>query len=261
MIVCLGSNINNSGINSPVQTNLFQRYLNRKNEPGIIDGKKITAFPVTKKLTPGKAHWLMDTNNTGYYIPKGCKVEYSRKHQKSKDEHDKKATQGNFVTAWIDHGINPKNASYLYYVFPVSSKVEMLKFAKNPKPVKVLKKDANAHVISIPSKNIYGAVLFNAQNTNYLPLVEKVSRACLVMLTQKGKIFNLTVTDPDLDFKKIGKFKMVSQRPPLYVYLKGNWKLDKAGKNVKIKNTSNKTLLKIMCHDGLSNDIVLSPLK
>ena len=261
MIVCMGSGIVNSGINSPVQTNLFQRYLSSKNTPIIVDGKKITAFPVTKKLAAGKSHWLIDTNNTGYYISKDSKVEYSRKHQKSRDEHDKKATQGDFVTAWIDHGNNPGNASYLYYVFPTSSKTEMVKFDKNPKPVKVLKKDANAHAISIPSKNIYGAVLFKAQNTNYLPLVEKVSRACLVMLTQKDKNYNLTVTDPDLDFKKVGKFKMVSKRPPLYVYLKGNWKLNKAGKNVKIKSSSNITILRIMCHDGLSNDIVLSPVK
>lgn len=266
MIVCMGSNIINSNDKNPVQTNLFQRYLPSKTTPVIVDSVKETAFPENKKLSSAKAHWLLDPQGSGYYIPAGANVEYSRKHQHSRHEQDKKATEGDFVAAWINHGANPKNASYLYYVFPVSSIEKMQQFAKSVsgqnKAVKIIKQDSTAHVVSVPSKKLWAAVLFKAQKTKFLPLVDKVERACLLMVSKSGKNYNLTVTDPDLNFKKQGKFKVVSRRPVMNVILKGSWKLTVADKDVKIKQrTAKVTILEINCHDGLSNDIALSPTK
>ena len=260
MIVCMGSNIVNSKDNNPVQTNLFQRHLKSQSTPIIVDGKKISAFPEDKKLSSSKAHWLIDPQGSGYYIPAGTKVEYSRKHQHSRHEQDKKATEGDFAAAWINHGVNPQNASYLYYVFPVSSIEKMRQFAKSNKEIKIIKQNAAAHVINIPSKKLWAAVLFKSQKTNFMPLVSKVDRACLIMLKQTGKGYKLTVTDPDLNFKKQGRFKIVSKRPVMNLTLKGSWKLKASNKDVKIKQRSAKrTVLEINCHDGLSNDIVLSP--
>lgn len=259
MIVCMGSNIVNSKDKNPVQTNLFQRHLKSKSVPIIVDGKKINAFPEEKKLSSSQAHWLIDPQGSGYYIPAGAKVEYSRKHQRSRHEQDKKATQGDFTAAWINHGVNPQNASYLYYVFPVSSIEKMQKFAKSNKSVKIIRQNANAHAISIPSKKLWAAVLFRSQRTNFIPLVAKVDRACLLMLKKTATGYKLTVTDPDLNFKKQGKFKIISKRPVMKLILKGSWKLTSKNKDIKIKQrTAKRTILEINCHDGLSNDIVLN---
>jgi chondroitin-sulfate-ABC endolyase/exolyase len=265
-IVCLGSNITNSKIQAPVQTNLFQRKLDTAKTPIIIDGSEITAFPDQKKLTANKPHWIIDTNKTGYYIPEGTQIKYSRKSQKSRTEQDKKSTQGNFVSAWIDHGVNPQNASYIYFVFPVSSKDKLVKFAKAQKtankPVKILKQDASAHAVNFTADKIWAAALFKAQKTDFLPVVKAVNRACLIMLTKNGNKYKLTVTDPDLNFQPKDKHRRISRQPGLKLSLDGQWQLEKAGKNLKtIKYSANETVLQIDGRDGLSNDIILSPPK
>ena len=264
MIVCMGSNIVNPHNKKPVQTNLFQRVLPSENTPIVVDGSKVTAFPDDKKLSVSKAHWLLDPQGSGYYISAGANVEYSRKHQYSRNEQDTKDTEGNFAAAWINHRVNPKNASYLYYVFPVSSIEKMRQFAEamsaRDKPVRIIKQDADAHVINIPAKKLWAAVLFKAQKTPFMPLITEVERPCLIMLSQAGKNYELTVTDPDLNFNKQGKFGVASRRTAMHLKLQGKWKLKSAGKDISIlKRDDKNTVLKINCHDGLSNDIILSP--
>lgn len=266
MIICMGSDIKDAENKHPVQTNIFQRFLPSQETPIIIDGDKITAFPVNKKLSSSKAHWLIDPQGSGYYITAGVNVEYSRKHQYSRNEQDTKDTEGDFATAWINHGVNPKNASYIYYIFPVSSTERMRQFAESmngeDKSVRIIRQDMDAHVINIPAKKLWAAVLFKAQETAFMPLVSGVERPCLIMLTRTGENYKLTVTDPDLNFKKQGRFGITSKRPVMHLKLQGKWKLKSASEDVSIlKSDAKNTILKINCHDGLSNDIILSPVK
>ena len=84
----------------------------------------------------------------------------------------------------------------------------------------------------------------------------------LIMLTRTGENYKLTVSDPDLNFKKQGRFGITSKRPVMHLKLQGKWKLKSAGEDVSIlKSDAKNTILKINCHDGLSNDIILSQVK
>ena len=113
-ILCLGSGISCDEARYPTQTTLCQKSL-RNNEqreirPTSVDGADLTAFPEERTLDQAKPHWFLDVQQTGYYLPAGQKVTVARKHQTSRDVNDLEDTEGDFLTAWIDHGKAPQNA-------------------------------------------------------------------------------------------------------------------------------------------------------
>jgi hypothetical protein len=140
-ILCLGSGISCDEARHPTQTTLCQKSL-RNNEqreirPTPVDGADLTAFPDQRTLDQARAHWFLDVQQTGYYLPAGQKVAIAREHQTSRDVNDLEDTEGDFLTAWIDHGKAPKDASYEYMLVVRATPEAMRKVVAAP-PYQVL---------------------------------------------------------------------------------------------------------------------------
>ncbi len=275
-ILCLGSDISCDEPEYPTQTTLCQKRL-PKSEKGEhhqtpLDGANLTAFPEERTLDQAGSHWFLDVQQTGYSLPAGQSVSVARRRQVSRDVLDSEQTQGDFLTAWIDHGKSPNAAGYEYLVVVRATPEGMQRLAAEP-PYRVVQRDQAAHVVWDAAGRRWGCVFFapqevspHAAGAETLP-IQSVDRPCLVMseAVRDGQ-WTLSVADPDLNLDK-----GVSQPRPLRVAVRGGWRLLEATgtvcawrlpgakENVRIVSTSAaETVLEILCRHGASYDIKLT---
>lgn len=232
-IVCLGSELSYDDPRHPVQTTLCQKALHADESgafpPTQLDGATFDPVPGERPLDPGRAHWFLDLQRTGYYVPSGQAVTLARRFQKSRDVDDARDTEGHFLTAWIDHGKAPSGAGYEYALLIRTSPGAMAAFAAAP-PYRVVRRDAAAHVVRFRDSGRWGFVFFEPQSAvataepgdGGAPVVRAVDRPCLVMAEpERGGRLLLTVADPDLNLEN-----GVSRERTWTVTLRGEWRID-----------------------------------
>ncbi len=275
-ILCLGSDISCDEAQYPTQTTFCQKAL-RANEQGafsptLLDGADFTSFPEERTLDEAKPHWFLDVQQTGYYLPAGQKVTVARQHQTSRDVNDWEDTEGDFLTAWTDHGKAPDAASYEYVLVVRATPEAMQKLAAEPS-YRVIQRDQDAHIVWHTAARRWGCALFVPQEvtphtvaTETLP-IKAVDRPCLIMAeaVRDGKL-DVSVADPDLNLEN-----GVNQPRPLRVTLRGPWRLLEAtgtvcawqlpdtDEHVRIVSAdAAETVLEIICQHGASYDIRLA---
>lgn len=286
-ILCLGSDISCDEAVYPTQTTLCQRGLlqNKQAEflPTRLDGADFTAFPEERSLDEAKPHWFIDVQQTGYYLPAGQKVTLARRHQKSREYQDQGDTEGDFLTAWIDHGKAPAAGGYEYLLMVRATSEAIEGLAARP-PYHVVQRDAAAHIVWDTTGRRWSCALFAPQEvaphtvaTETLP-IKTVDRPCLVMAAAVGDgRLEMTVADPDLNLGRAAGVSsdnggLFAQPPrPLRVTLRGSWHvreatgtvcawhLPEASENVRIVSASAaQTVLEILCQHGASYDVGLA---
>ncbi|WP_139958480.1 chondroitinase family polysaccharide lyase [Flavicella sediminum] len=272
-LICIGTNISSIDNINPTQTSLFQNALRSSNTP-IYTSKKGMITGLSK--TGSSKKWLIDAYKNGYHILSKAKTNYSRKKQKS--YHNKysiktgamnpkgkgaKETEGNFASAWIDHGIAPKNASYQYVIYPFLKNEEIKKFGKLVKKdtsFKIQRADSIAHIVKDLKTNSTGLVIFEATKELNNEWVKEVSAPCLILFSKKKKnTILLHITEPNLNFKeyKTNKFLNYSNPVNLKICIQGIWNIKKENKNRKLQHKNDKTLIDITCIDGATNSLEL----
>ncbi len=274
-IVCLGSDIACAETEYPTHTTLCQKALTPdgpgKFLPTLLDGTRFSAFPWAQALDKSEPHWFLDVQQTGYYLPPGQNAAMARQHQVSRDVNDWHATEGNFLTAWIDHGKAPWGAGYEYMLVVRATPEAMRRIVAEP-PYRVLQRDQAAHIVRHSASGRWGGAFFAAQavappaaGAEALP-VKAVDRPCLIMAAavRDGRLA-LSAADPDLNLES-----GVSRARPLRITLRGRWRLLKATGtvcawplpeapgNVRIVSAdAADTILEIACRHGASYDISL----
>ena len=275
-ILCLGTDISCDEAQVPTQTTLCQKRLARSETGGYVptslDGADLVAFPEERALDKVQPHWFLDIQRTGYYLPTGQDVTVARQHQASRDFLDTEDTQGDFLTAWIDHGKAPNHASYEYLLVVRATPELMQRLVAEP-PYRVLQRDQAAHIVWDATGRRWGCVLFAPQEINAYAVgpetlqVKSVDRPCLIMQgdAQDGQLA-LSVADPDLNL-----VNRVSQPRALRVALRGAWRLlDSTGivcvwqlpdarEAVRILSTSaTETVIEVVSRHGASYDLRLA---
>lgn len=275
-ILCLGSGISCDEAGYPTHTTLCQKCLRndpqRELKPTLVDGASLSTFPEERVLDPAKAHWFLDVQQTGYCLPAGQNLTIARKHQTSRDVNDRKDTQGDFLTAWIDHGKAPQDAGYEYLLVVRATPEAMRKLIAEP-PYRVLQRDDAAHIVWDTAGRRWSCVFFapqeeltHAAGRETLP-IKAVDRPCLVMAqAAEDRQLDVSVADPDLNLGDQG-----SKPQPLRVTLRGKWRLLEAKgtvcvwpltdtkKKVRIVAASPaETTVEIVCQHGASYDLKLS---
>ncbi|MSS70576.1 MAG: hypothetical protein EXS64_03705 [Candidatus Latescibacteria bacterium] len=283
-ILCLGSDITCDEAEVPTQTTLCQKRLfkdgDRRFVPTYLDGAHFTAFPEERVLDQAGPHWFLDVQQTGYYLPAGQNVTVARWHQKSREYQDQGDTEGDFLTAWIDHGKAPVAASYEYVLVVRATPEAMQTLAKAP-PYRILQRDQAAHIVwDVPGRRwccaFYapGEVAAHAVAGDALP-VKAVERPCLVM-TETGQdgLLHVSVADPDLSLGKPESQSGAAPLPPraMRVTLRGGWRLQEATatvcawplpdarQDVRIVSSSpTETVVEIVCRHGASYGLTVAP--
>ena len=265
MIVCLGSDIENTNTEFPKETTIFQLAVTDK-----------AGHDYWRNYQGDKKVWV-DHLGTGYYVPTAIRFEKNFP-QHSRMQNTGKETKGDWVSLVVDHGKAPKNGRYEYAVLPQTNETAMKKFAKKP-AYKVLQQDRKAHIVESASEQIVSYVLFETPETT-LPggLLQRVDTSCLVMTHQESadKI-KLTVAQPDLAlyrgpsdeaFDKDGKRieRSIYSRPwinngsseiPVTVTIKGRWNVEETPYCKVVSSNEKQTILRFSCKDGASFEVEL----
>ena len=268
MIVCLGTNIENTNSEFPTETTVFQL--------AAVTPEARQYWNACK----GGGQTYIDPNGVGYYLSKHSMADakYERNFpQVTVGERSAKPTSGDWVSLTLQHGKAPAGASYEYAVLPHTDAASLKTFAKNP-AYRVLQQDRNAHIVHSLTDNITSYVLFETPLS--LPadgLLQKADTSCLVMVRENNGKLLLTVSQPDLAlyrgssdeaFDKDGKRieRSIYSRPwidndsgeiPVTVTLKGLWQVAETPYCKLVSADKKQTVLRFTCRDAASFDVEL----
>lgn len=268
VIVCIGSDIENTNAEYPTETTVFQL---------------AAATPAARQYwesVPAGRQTYLDPNGVGYYLPESSmKWAVFEKNfpQVTVGERSTEPTSGDWVSLVLNHGKAPRGASYEYAVLPRTDAASLRAFARKP-AYRVLRRDRNAHIVLSPADKLTSYVLFETPQS--LPsegLLQKADTSCLVMIREAKDKLLLTVSQPDLAlyrgasdeaFDKDGKRieRSIYSRPwienesgeiPVTLTLKGEWQVAETPYCKLVSADKRQTVLRFTCRDAASFDVEL----
>ena len=125
-----------AGISSKESVNIHTTLNQSKAKNVTVNGNTVSTGTKGKSYT---GQWLHN-DKTGYVFPKETTVQVSNRLQADNpslwEQKEKDATPETF-TAWIDHGLKPKDASYEYIVLPNKTSQEVEQYSKN-NPIQIV---------------------------------------------------------------------------------------------------------------------------
>jgi chondroitin-sulfate-ABC endolyase/exolyase len=271
-LICIGTNISSIDGKNPTQTNLFQSFLTDVKNPIYTSFETITKFPFKTELSQNSksGSWLIDPYGNGYHILSNTPVQIKKENQHSYENRYSvrtgninpkakgvKETEGNYATAWINHGLAPTDASYQYVIYPFQEADNLQKFGskiKEDKSYSILRADSIAHIVLDNKTATTGYVIFEANKNLEKGILKEVSNPSLIMVRQDNPT-NLTISavQPDLNFPEYetGKYRNYSTAVKLTITLKGKWTTSITDTVLAVDNATDVTTIVINCKDGL----------
>ncbi len=230
-IVCLGAGIKNSGQDLPVETTVENRKLLDDGSNRLLaDGEEVALEPVRNQLsdiidgtadTSGtkleKVSWIHLDGNTdgsqfGYYFP-GNQTLSVRKaaidgnwNQVSPDEGE---ASGTYLEMWMDHGVNPENASYEYVLLPGKSPEEVEAYAYHPGST-ILANTSQVQAVYHEKLGITGANFWTDSETQVGDLTVR-GQASVMLEENENGILEIAVSDPTM--KNTGTIQLWIDKP------------------------------------------------
>ncbi|MDC1107299.1 chondroitinase family polysaccharide lyase, partial [Prolixibacteraceae bacterium] len=266
-VVCAGTNISNDNTTYRTETTVFQHRLSLQSQPVVVDGATITSFPYAHDFNDANAHWIIDGNNNGYWIPAGQSIEVRKQSQNSKSNKKKLDTTGDFAVVVLNHGNAPTNQTYQYTILPNTTVEEMQHFAAvmgSANPVYALEQaTTNQHVYNANQEGVKGYSFFNA-STLTDSYVTEVSSACIMIIKSISENqIKISYTDPDLRIDPMTNTKSttLSQMGEGIVTLKGQYAFIGHHPNCEILSTSaTHTVLQFTTNHGTKSEVTFKKM-
>lgn len=278
-LISIGTDISSVDENNPTQTNIFQTFLSNTKTTIQTSSETIKKFPYEKTLVPDEksGSWLVDPYGNGYHILSNTPVQIKNANQNSyhneysinnntMGDHKTKETKGDYATAWIDHGMAPKNASYQYVIYPFLDEEGQKNFGKtanNDDSFEITRADSIAHIVLDKETKITGYVIFEANHSLESGLVKEVSEPALVMVKQPtDNMLTISAVQPDLNFPEYqkGKFRNYSETVELKITLEGKWSVSPIKFIKNVDNSGSNTIVTLECIDGLPREFKMNKL-
>lgn len=280
-LICIGSDISSIDEKNPTQTNIFQSHLSDTKSPIYTSSETIKKFPFETTLNQAgeDRSWLIDPYGNGYHIISKTPIQVKNSHQNS--YHNKysvntgqidnlakgaKETEGDFATAFINHGLAPKNASYQYVIYPFLNEDGQKNFGKtvkNDNSFEIKRADGTAHIVLDKETNTTGYVIFEANQNLASGILKEVSQPAFVMMKQPtDNMLSISAVQPDLNFPEYqkGRFRNYSQAVELSITLEGKWSAFPQEFITNVDNSGANTIVTFNCIDGLPREFKMNKL-
>ncbi len=252
-IVALGSNIT-ARDNKVVETTIENRKLNSSaREILFVNGKvKPSSLHWTENMK--RVNWICLTGKKsdpgiGYLFPGLSNVTGIREKRTGKwtdintyYNGDSVPRSNNYLTLWLNHGMNPTNSSYAYVLLPNRTVSQVSEYAAHP-DIQILENSENIHAVLEKKLNIIGANFWNdrvsllkVHNSDYLSVDKKAS----VMVQKTPTELNVAVSDPT----------QLNTSSITLTIDETTKKLLSSDANVTVLQTSPKTILKVDLNDA-----------
>ena len=201
---------------------------------------------------------LTDTKKNFYIIKDGYGLNVEKKTQTSPSDEMKDPGTGNFITAYINHGVSPKNASYEYMMLVRPSTKEVKSYSKKT-PYEVIVADNSAHVVKDVPTGITAYVIYTVYSSTST-LVNSADAETIVMeRTREDKSIVMSVCTPDLGivekaYTTPDPGKVLSKK----VVLNGTYSLAEANPAVTLSHEAGKTIIVAACQHGQPVEFILN---
>lgn len=193
-MICLGAGITSSGSSAPTTTTLNQIHLNGT----VLVNGNVTA---PEENTYTNVRWIHH-DNTGYVFRNNTTAKMKTNSQSGNWHNINQAETNETVSAnifklWLDHGINPTNATYEYAVLPNFSSAQTLTYA-NAMPVETVANKTSLQAITHKTLKQTGAVFYEAGIVNInATLKVAVDKPCILLIDWGANPIKVTASDPN----------------------------------------------------------------
>ncbi len=204
--VCLGTLIT-SKEKEPVFTSINQTWL--RGDVSISDDGKIRSLEQGEHKLQN-VQWI-NHDGVAYVLPTKTSLGISNQTQlgswysiNRQSDSPKETVSAEVFTAWIDHGMEPQNASYQYIVVPGMTNESIETYVKDL-PIQIVANTPEIQAVSNKKAGITQIVFYQAGKARISEDMHLVSRnACLVMLkTPDGELKEISVADPSRKLKSV----------------------------------------------------------
>ncbi|WP_135555956.1 polysaccharide lyase family 8 super-sandwich domain-containing protein [Paenibacillus cymbidii] len=194
-IVALGAGITSTD-NRTIETTVENRKLNAGGDNALtVNGEaKSSVLGWNEAMTGVNRVNLAGTG--GYYFPNPVAINGLRESRTGNwiDVGTSSGTQTfNFMTLWLDHGVNPTDGSYQYAILPNQTNAETDAYAANPEFV-VLENSGEAQAVKEIGLNMIGANFWKNM-TKTVDIITSNKKAS-VTTKETGYEFDIAVSDP-----------------------------------------------------------------
>lgn len=233
-VIALGSDLKTVGGTQSrrMETTLFQNALadgNWKNRdlrrwnissPLVqVDGKVYDAKGAKAESTLATGSSILSPYGHAWLIPAGQKGALKIQW---KDQHNEVSRlgvrEGEFVTAWIDHGDSADSTDFVYSILLNNDGKSLEEFQqymrenKQQPRYEVLQNDAVAHAVYSPEDGAYSYIFFTPRKETKLPHVQSTDRRLNVIAKQAGNQLKLSIADPTILVSRSDKMKQSPAR-------------------------------------------------
>ena len=255
-IVHIGTGITNRS-QYPTETTLYQLALVDRTEEVDINDVYSGAFPYSHMVSDHGQVVLTDTKKNFYIIKDGYGLNVVKMNQTSPSDEMKKDASGDFITAYLNHGISPQNASYEYMMLVKPSTKEVKSYSKKA-PYEVIKADDSAHVVKDTPTGITAYIIYKVYNGDGT-LVSSADAETIVMeRTRDDQTIVMSICTPDLGItEKAYTTPQSSQVLHKKVVLNGTYALAEENPSVTLAVEGGKTVVTAACQHGQPVEFVL----
>lgn len=202
-VVALGSGISSTKDRS-IETIIENRRLSDVgNEVFTVDGNtEISNIgDSNSKEQVSWAHIKGNKENTdiGYYFPEKANVNVLREHRTGswKDINGAQADkleENNYLTMWMDHGVNPDADTYSYVLLPNKSAKEVKYYNENPN-IEILSNTEQVHAVKEKRLNITAVNFWeDNQSVDFINTDKKSS----IMVKEENEKMKVAISDPTM---------------------------------------------------------------
>lgn len=207
-IVALGAGINSSD-NRDIETIIENRRL------ADTCDNRLLLNGIEKPVPPGwnerneEVKWAhlegsVEGADIGYYFPEpvtinslreireGCWADINLSAENKPESEKNMLIKENYITMWINHGVNPKESTYAYVLLPNKTSLQTETYSKNPN-ISILANTSTVQAVKEKNLNIIGANFWNAGSVEGI----KAANTCSIMIKddRKGRV-DISVSDP-----------------------------------------------------------------
>jgi len=274
-ILCLGSDIRDTGGTYPIHTTLFQTAFGAGNT-SLVNGAVASGNSYSLSQTGGP-FWATDAVGNGFVVPASAyntnSITVQRSSQTSPNQANTASTTGDFAKAYIDHGAAPASGSYQYAVLVQGGAATQNFAADFDSYFQVLKQDSQAHVVLYVPDSTYSYVVWDTNATlpvgGQLLMVDKPSVTLLQQVAGSNEL-QVSLTNPDMGLLAPGEAYTYDQisSTPLRLYrvpqtrvvtisLAGAWQLQTPLSNVSLTPNGSNTDVAFSTINGFTIEAVL----
>lgn len=203
-IVALGAGISSSD-NIPVETIVENRKLNTAGSNTLTVNGTVQPSALGGSVTLDQVGWAHLSGSTagadtGYYFPQTVPLAMKREARTGnwKQINPRPVTPStpvtrNYMTFWLDHGVNPQGGEYQYVLLPGKSALQVAAYAAAP-DIEVLANTSSVQAVRERGLGIIGANFWE-DGTSSADLIT-VNKKASVMTSETEDTLELSVSDP-----------------------------------------------------------------